>query len=153
MEVKPNSNIQYKIADLVEAVVGAAFAIIFFIFINAFYRDILFLNQDFDQVRMLYNISLIVSIAIHLSRIVIRNKTYKAATEIVSSIFLVAIAYQLWTIFPFNTSVIGNKDTWDSIFRALIIIPAVGACLSIVVNFVKLVVSGFDAQLGDAKVK
>lgn len=123
-----------RVAD---PIAGIIFTIIFLILLNLFYDDLGFITSGFKRVLPLYNLSLIVGIIIHASRLLFRSQLYKAATEFISLLLFVIIAYKLWVIFPFDPSAIGNQDTWNFILRLLIIVPPGLYALGAVVGLVK----------------
>lgn len=126
-----------KAAEILEPIAGVFFTIVFLILVNVFYDNIKFITSDFKDILPLYNVSLIVGIFVQASRIFIRNKTYKAFSEVISLVFFTVIAYRLWIVYPFDTSVIGDKDLWDIIFKILIVIPPVLYMVGVVVNILK----------------
>lgn len=132
-----NEKSNSKAISLVEPIAGTFFALLFLVLFNVFYYDIKFLTRDFDQIRTLYNISLFVSVILNASRIFLRSKGYKAIADLINCVFLVVIAYFLWTIFPFDTSVIGDKTLWDNIFRILIIGPAILVPFATTISVIK----------------
>ena len=132
-------------ADLVEALAGIFFSAIFLILFNFFYKDIKFITRDFDQILPLYNFSLVLSIVLNASKLLIRSKAYKSLTQVMSNLVFFMIAFYFWTIFPFDTSVIGNKNSWDLVFRALIVLPSIAVFIATVIESIKLI-SGSYAQ-------
>jgi hypothetical protein len=132
--------------NLADAIFATFFSVIFLILFNVFYDDLKFLNDDFDKIKNLYNASLIIGVVLNASRLIIWSRAYKAVTQIITNIFFLVIAYKLWTIFPFDTSVIGNQNTWDDIFRALIIIPAIAVVIAIIVDIVKLCTGKYSSE-------
>ncbi len=121
-------------SDMAEGVAGTIFTILFLLLVNRFYKDVQFLTSDFEVILPLYNLSLVTSSIAYLTRIFFHSPVYKQATDWFSCIFFVLIALQLWTIFPFDTSVIGDKVLWDGVFRFLIVVPPL---LTVLANMVK----------------
>jgi hypothetical protein len=126
----------------IEGIVGVVFGIVFLVIFNAFYDQIQFITRDFDQLRGIYNLSLIVGVIIQTSRIFMHDDGYRLGTDLVTNVFFVYIAYQFWVIFPFNTSVIGDPALWDNIFKLLIVVPPALSVLAMFASTVKLTTSG-----------
>jgi len=124
-----------------EGLFGVFFVSIFALLLNIFYNDISFFNSDFANLMPLINFSFLVSIIFLFTRIFIWSKKYKAFTEIICNSVFFYIAYRVWEIFPFDTSVIGNPSTWDEIFRVIIIITVVATAIATLGHVLKLVSS------------
>jgi len=134
-----SENLSNKINSFLEPATGFFFTLLFFILFNIFYDDIRFLTSDFDKIKTLYNITLIVGIIFHFSRIFFHSKIYKLITEIINNILFCIVAYQLWVIFPFDTSVIGDPQLWDKLFRIFIIIPTLSTVFTTIIELIKFV--------------
>lgn len=130
-----------KAADLIENTVGLFFFTAFVILFNIFYDKILFLSDKFDDIRPFYNATLITGIILNFLRYFIKTEGYKLFTDVIENILFIVLAYIFWTVFPFNTSVIGDKTTWDGIFRFLIIVPPVVSSFGLLVSVIKVSVN------------
>jgi hypothetical protein len=130
--------------NLADAIFATLFSVIFLILFNVFYDDLKFLSNDFDKIKNLYNASLIVGVVLNASRLIIWSRAYKAMTQIITNIFFLVIAYKLWTIFPFDTSVIGNQATWDKVFKAGIIFSSIAVTIALIVDITKLCTGKYD---------
>lgn len=106
-----------------EHIISAVFFSIFFLMLNIFYERIQFLSDDFDQVLGFYNFVILIGIAFSMIQVFYANKYFDLLVQVVNNVLFVVVAYIFWTLFPFDTSVIGDPDTWDAIFRFLIIAP------------------------------
>lgn len=126
--------------EIIGAIIAILLNILFYVLLNNYYQLIPFLNEDFKLILPLYNLSIMVSIFINASRILFRSKIYKALGELVTTSFTVLIAYQLWMIFPFNTSFFINEAFGDTLFRFLLIVPTAIAIIVATVNFLKVTV-------------
>ncbi len=126
------------ISQNADSVVGAFFTFLFLLLFNIFYGQIPFLTARFDPLLWLYNLSLIVAIIIHVSRVFIRSSLYRLVTEFILNTFFVIIAYRLWITFPFDTSIFGDPNTWNSIFRFLIAFPPTIAVFAMLVQLINL---------------
>lgn len=138
-----------ELGNIIENTIGIIFALLFLQIVNVYYKDIPFLTSDFTKVIPLYNISLGVGILFHIFNILLRNKYTKSIFELISNGIFLLLAYNLWIVFPFDTSFIGNSSLWDQIFRMLILFPAFGVTISILVNTAKLL--SFESKSTDTK--
>lgn len=139
------SNTEEKISnnkDIIEAIVGLLFNLLFYFLLNKYYSSVPFLKEDFVKVLPLYNLSIMVSIFIQASRVIFRNRIYKTFGEIVSMFFFAVIAYQLWIVFPFDLSWFstGSEEQWNILFRFLIVVPPILAIFGTVVSFIKILI-------------
>ncbi len=123
-----------KESKILEPIAGAIFSAAFLILFNIFYYDILFITREFDNIRWFYNLSLISGFFFNVLRIFWQSKKFKVLADFVSLIFFVLIAIWLWNVFPFDTSVIGDTQTWDTIFKFLIIVPPILTTFATLVN-------------------
>lgn len=146
MKNNTKKQIATNIGNTVEPVIGIVFGLIFLFLFNYFYDDLAFLSDEFDQVRSLYNTSLVVGIVLHFSRLFVHSKAYKAVTQLIVNGFFLVIAYQFWVLFPFDTSVLGDQKTWDFIFRLLIILPSIAVGIAIVVELLKLTTGSYEKE-------
>jgi len=115
------------------------FSIIFFIIINYYWDRIPFLTDDFSMLIPIYNFSIVLGVVFSISKIFIKNKGYALVTNLVTNIVFLVIAYNLWILFPFDTSVIGNQNTWDIIFRGLILLPSIGVVIGSIAETIKVI--------------
>lgn len=138
-EIKPSKEFTSRIAKVAEAIAATIFSAIFLILVNVFHDDISLLREEFKQILPLYNISIIISFVFSLSRVFIRSKQYKQATTIINNVIFFFIAYKVWTIFPFDTSVIGDQATWDKVFRAGIALVSFAVLIGTITELIKLI--------------
>lgn len=122
-----------------EALFATFFVAIFYFLLNRFYDDIKLFNENFVDVLGIINFSLIFSIIVHATRVFIHGKFYKGLTNILINIVNLYVASKIWKVFPFDTSVIGNQNTWDKIFKTLIILGIIGTCIGTFAEFIRLV--------------
>lgn len=112
-----------KQSDFLEIIAGIVFFSIFTLLFNIFYNDILFLSPAFDPIRPIYNLSLTSGIFLSALTLFIKSSRYKLFVEFTETFFFVVLGIIFWVVFPFDTSVIGNTDLWNAIFRILIVVP------------------------------
>jgi hypothetical protein len=98
-----------------------------------------FLTDDFSMLIPIYNFSIVLGVVFSISKIFIKNKGYALVTNLVTNIVFLVIAYNLWILFPFDTSVIGNQNTWDIIFRGLILLPSIGVVIGSIAETIKVI--------------
>lgn len=130
-----------------EAIFGILTSLIFLYIVNYYYKNISFITSDFTKLIPLYNLSLFTGIIFHIVRVIYRSNIVKKITEIISNIIFVVLAYNLFTIYPFDTTVIGDSDIWNLLFKCLIVLPAFGVSIATLVNILKL----FKIESSDTK--
>jgi hypothetical protein len=122
---------------ITEAIAAIIFGIVFYILLNRYYPLVPFLTENFQLVLPLLNISIFVSIIINATRIFITHRLYKALGELVITGFFVLVAAQLWIFFPIDTQWFGNEESWNLIFRILLIVPPLLAVLATTIELIK----------------
>jgi hypothetical protein len=127
------------IGRLIDAVASTFATLVFYVLFNMFYKNIFFLNADFDKVIYLYNLSLIIAIALNASRIIIWGKRYKSITQLISNIIFFFLAYWIWVIFPFNTAALGGQANGDMLIRIIIVVSVIGTFIGSMTEFFKLI--------------
>lgn len=125
-----------------EPAVGVFFTTLFLVLFNFSYPQIQFITREFDAILPFYNFTLIISIGMHSARFFITGRKYKLVTEVVNALLMCVVAVWLWQVFPFDTSVIGDKQTWDNIFRFLIAVPPVIALVANSIAVTKYAAAG-----------
>jgi len=121
-----------------EGIFGIVSSLVFLYIVNIYYKELNFITEDFTRIIPLYNLSLITAIIFYILRIFFRNKTFKTVTELFSNLIFFLLAYNLWTIYPFDTSTIGNPNTWDIIFKLLIVLPTFAVAIASIVQLIQL---------------
>jgi hypothetical protein len=125
-------------SNMIENIFGIIFSIVFLQIVNIYYKDIPFLTSDFTKVIPLYNISLGIGITFNILNIILNNLYVKRIFELISNVIFVVLAYNLWILFPFDTSYIGDTHIWDMVFRMLIVLPVFGVVIGSIVNIFKI---------------
>ena len=124
---------------ITEAFFGILFNLLFYYILNRFYSLVPFLTEDFEKILPIYNLSIMVSISFHASRILFSSRIYKDIGDIISTGFFIYIAYLLWIVFPFNLEWFNNTALWNIIIRFLIVIPPFFAFLGAFITFLKTI--------------
>ena len=114
------------------------FNIVAYVFFNYYYQSFRFFTDDFIKVLPLLNISIVVSFILATTRFFIYNKRYDSFCQLVGNVFFFLVAYKVWQIFPLDTSVIGNPETWDKIIRLIIVLTVIATIIGSIVDFGKL---------------
>ncbi len=126
-----------RVGDLIENTIGLFFFTGFLILFNLLYYKITFLSDNFDSIKPFYNAVLVIGILLNFLRYFIKTEVYKLFTDVIENIFFIVLAYIFWVVFPFSTEVFGNKETWDKIFRFLIIVPPIISSFGLLVSIIK----------------
>lgn len=131
--------IEEPATNLLEAIITTAILTAMLFCLNVFYADISFLNEDFPSILWLFNLSLAIGIVLNGSRLFIYSRRYKSLTTIINNIIFFYLAYQVWTIFPFDTSVIGDRTTWDNIVKVIILLTVLATAIGTIAEVVKII--------------
>ncbi|MCA9386867.1 hypothetical protein KC669_02415 [Candidatus Dojkabacteria bacterium] len=133
MNTKASNNI-----NIIEPIVGVVFGLVFYVLFNRFYDDIQFITSEFEEVKDFYNFSILAGVFVNLLKLFFRSYTFKTFIELVPLTIFIALAYKLWILFPFDTSVIGDKSLWDNIFRFLLAVPPILYAIGTITSIVKV---------------
>lgn len=125
------------VAGSMEGIIGALCNIIFLVLINKFYTDIRFLSPDFKEVLPWVNFSLVVSLVLYVLTIFVHSQVFKSVSKIITNIVFFFVAYQMWTVFPFDTSFTNNPDLWSNIIKGIIILSVLGVVAATIVEIAK----------------
>ncbi len=85
----------------------------------------------------LINASIVVTILANLMYIVVDGTRVKAAGEIVTGLFGVAVSGALLTVFPFDFA--AYAFPWEPVVRIVLVVALFGTCVAVLVNLVRLV--------------
>lgn len=129
------------VGNVIGAIVSAIVIYIVMLLVNKYYSYIPFVTDKFEQILPLYNLSLTVSIFLTAARAIFRSEEFKNISEIINNIFFCVIAYNLWIIYPFDTSSLPLSSLLDILIKFFIIIPPVIATIASVVTLVKLIIN------------
>lgn len=96
-----------------------------------------FLTEDFERVLPAVNLSLAVTVAVNVLRIIYDARWFARVTEVVSLSFNIAATLRLLDVFPFEFD--AGQDGWETMARLLLIFVVVGSVVAIVTQFGKLI--------------
>ena len=139
-------NAEKFISNSIEIFLILVFNIGMLIVINAYRDKIPFLNCNFEQIVPAFNVVLSLNIVLALLRMSIRTPGFKNLAEIISNLAFFYLAYQVWTLFPFDTSFFGDPNTWDKIFRGIIVLTVIGVAIGTIVQTGQFLASQFDTK-------
>ena len=95
-----------------------------------------FLTEDFGKVVPWITLSLIVGALAYLVYILYESRALRWIGEIVTNLITLAVAWQVFTVFPFDFS--AYEFPWDILTRFVLVVVMVGVTIGTVVNVVKL---------------
>lgn len=138
LERPPPSRVHRQTGYVIAVVVNAVIA---YIANNIESWDLApFLTDDFGRVLPTINVSLGVTIAVNVLRIMHDGRRFMALTEILSLTFGLAATARLFSVFPFDFE--GYAGLWEPLVRFLLIVAIAGSVISIIVQLTKLRAGG-----------
>ncbi len=123
---------------MAEIIFTLVFNVFFFVLLNNFSDQIQFLNSDFALVLPYFNASIFINVGLAIGRTFVRTGSFKHLSQIIGNVVFFVLAYQLWIVFPFDTSVIGDTGTWDNIFKVIIVLTVAAVGIGTVAEVGKL---------------
>lgn len=118
------------------------FNIIWILILNKYYTEVDFLTDDFEDVLIVMNLSIVVSIILHFGLMILRTSWYKSIMNIINNFFSIIVMGVLFVVYPFEFT--GNWEIFQTLFRIglLVFIFIVGIAsivesIKLALNFVK----------------
>jgi hypothetical protein len=96
-----------------------------------------FLSNDFSQVLVLVNVTLVVSVVANVVYLFKDTTRVKSLGDVVTLSVGLAAMVQIWQVFPFDFG--GSTFDWSLVFRIFLGLGIVGSAIAIVVALVSLV--------------
>ncbi|MBN2100672.1 hypothetical protein JW710_02155 [Candidatus Dojkabacteria bacterium] len=138
IEKKISEAITRNAPKILDALIPTILFPIVYLLLNKYYRDIKLFNENFRDILPLINFSFLAGFVLSFTRLFFWNDKYKRITTIASNLIFLYVNYHVWNIFPFDTSVIGNPKTWDTVFRVLMVIVTVASIFGTFAELVRL---------------
>ena len=125
-----------RVGRAVGHAIAAIFNGLFLYLINVWpgWEILPFLTEDTTRVVGLVNASLIVSLALHLVRVVWAPPRMNALADTVDAVFAVAVVVRLLQVFPLD---VPDGGAAELAIRTVLVIVAVGSSIGVVLNLVK----------------
>lgn len=136
---KIEEKIKKNVPKYAEGIAGTIAVAVFIILLNVFYDNVRLLNDDFTKVLPIINFSLAVSLLINASTIFIHSTVYKRITTLIGNLIFFVVAYQVWIVFPFDTSYINLDFNWDGLIRLVMAITIIAVLVASIVDIVRLI--------------
>lgn len=95
-----------------------------------------FLTDDFDKVLPLVNLSLGVSIAVNVVRLLYAPKWFAILTDMVATGFGLPALIRTWQVFPFDFD--DDGFPWDVAVRAVLVVAIAGSVIAVLVGLARL---------------
>jgi hypothetical protein len=140
LERKLEKELKRRIPSYLEPLLGAVLTAVFFILLNNYYDKVDFINSDFSKVLPYLNFSLALSVVVYGVQIIFHSKKFKHFSEIVTNLVFFVVVYQIWTVFPFDTSEITGDYNWNIVIRSIIVLITLAVAIGTVVEAIKLMV-------------
>lgn len=96
-----------------------------------------FLTADLADVLWLISASLVASMIVNATYLVHDGDRYRAAGDLVTAAFALAVSVRMWRVFPFDFSAYATDWTW--LFRVALVVAIVGTVIAMLVDVGKLV--------------
>lgn len=141
LEKKIEDGLEKTFGRYLEPAAGVVFGVVFLILFNVYYPRLDFFSSEFVQFARPINVLIILGIIFDFVKFFYNSPAYKLLTETIKGILFIAISYQIWIVFPFDTSVFSNPELWNTIIRIGIVVLPFFSILGILDGFAKLVKS------------
>ena len=119
--------------------VGYVSAIVFSLIMGFIANNVLdwgwfsWLTADFEELLLVVNISIAITIAVNLVFLFYKSGTVAAGGELLTAVASFVVVFRTWHVYPFEVT-----GWWNFVFRAFLLIGILGTIVAVIVNTKRL---------------